>query len=213
MRKKLRSFKGEQEKSFRPEKYSEQDIKQSAWEKTLELWRAGGSAFWGSSNGELLTPLPRFPGAPYIRMLPVEREFWEGPMAGAWRGGKAAFLREAVPTLAGKREDIPERVRQHQRNEWRTIARQKEILDDSSVQVEIRGSVHREDPEHTAIARFDYYRAYRIAEKRWGKRGRIFLDQLRNERSVDDASTQAGVTRQMGYKYLKELKKALSFKK
>lgn len=81
-------------KSFRPSKQSDNDIKQSAWAKSLELWRKPGVEFLqpGSIAGdEFLTPLPEFPGAPHTKMLPPEKEFWEGPMARAWRSGKMVF--------------------------------------------------------------------------------------------------------------------------
>src|SRR6266508_3661581 len=52
------------------------------------------------------SPLPEFP--PYIEMMPIEREFWEGTMAKAWQGGKAAFLHEGVPILVGDKEKILE---------------------------------------------------------------------------------------------------------
>ena len=60
--------------------------------------------------------------------------------------------------------------------------------------------------------RLESERAYRIAIKRWGKRGRLFLDALRQGNDVLNASSAAGVTRQTGHKYLSELKKLLSEK-
>jgi hypothetical protein len=110
-------------KSFRPEKQSDEEIRQSAWVKTWEEWRRLGSV-----SDDELTPLPEFPGAPYVKMLPPEKEFWEGPMAKAWHDGKLAFLREGIPALAGDKESIPETVRQHRRHEWKKIARREKIF-------------------------------------------------------------------------------------
>ena len=61
----------------------DEDIKQSAWAKTLEEWRK-----LGTLSDDELTPLPAFPD---VKMLRPEKEFWEGPMAQVWRDGKLAF--------------------------------------------------------------------------------------------------------------------------
>jgi len=52
-------------------------------------------------------------------------------------------------------------------------------------------------------------RAYKIAQTRWGKRAKIFLNALGEGKTVTEA---AGISRQTGHKYLTELKKTLSAK-
>ncbi len=144
-----------------------------------ELWRKPGSDFWSPqsmSGAEFSTPLPEFPGAPYIEMLPPEKEFWEGPMARAWRDGKMAFLREAVPVLSGEKEHIPEQARSHRRNEWETMARQQRILDEWAPDIESELHTSRFDQPGADVLLSA--RAYRLAEKRAGEKGVAFLKAL-----------------------------------
>jgi hypothetical protein len=75
----------------------------------------------------------------------------------------------------------------------------------------LKEELHEEQNEENKIfARLDSEKAYRMATKRWGKRGRIFLDALRQGKDVSAASTAAGISRPTGYKYLAELGKLLS---
>jgi hypothetical protein len=92
-----------------------------------ELWCEPSSK--NISDEEIITPLPKFPGAPHIKMLHPEKEFWEGPITKIWQDGKRAFVRKTVPLLAGEKEDISEKARLQQRNEWQTIARQRKIVE------------------------------------------------------------------------------------
>jgi hypothetical protein len=52
-------------------------------------------------------------------------------------------------------------------------------------------------------------RAMRFAAKRWGARGHSFLKALMKGATVEEASETAGVSRQMGHKYLKKLREEL----
>jgi hypothetical protein len=49
-------------------------------------------------------------------------------------------------------------------------------------------------------------RAMRMAQKRWGAKGRAFLEALKRSANVAEASAMVGVSRQMGRKYLSKLK-------
>jgi molybdenum-dependent DNA-binding transcriptional regulator ModE len=49
-----------------------------------------------------------------------------------------------------------------------------------------------------------------IAEKRWGARGRQFVQALMETGSVSEASAAASVSRQTAHKYLRELRKTLN---
>jgi len=201
-------------KSFRPEKQSDDDIRQSAWEKTLCLWRQPESALWrpGAVNDEVLTPMAIFPGAPYIQMLPPEKEFWEGPMARAWHDGKLAFLREGVPILAGEKESIPEKARQDRRNEWERIARQKAILDDPAVQMETRRLIHeRTDSAPDVSSRM--LDVLRIAKKRWGAKAVKALRHNSEGRTEEEAAKLAGITSRTLRNYKLKLTKDFSKKK
>ena len=86
----------------RPREQSVEDIKQSTWAKALEVWRQPSHEFWRLGNDELSTPLPNFPGFPYIKMFPCELEFWHGPMTRAWQEGKRVILKGLLPVFAGR---------------------------------------------------------------------------------------------------------------
>jgi hypothetical protein len=227
-------------KSFRPEKQSDDDIRQSAWVKALSLWHQPGIELWrpGTVNDEVLTPLPEFPGAPYIKMLPSEKEFWEGPMARAWRDGKLAFLREGVPMLAGEKENIPEKVRQNQRNEWEKLARREKILkgqDDFPVdgpeawranwdysesainhrQAEIRDEIHpdlKERINQRPDVSSNLFKVLQFAKKRWGSNAAKAFKAMAEGATEKDAALRCGIPYQSMRRYVSKLKKEFSAK-
>jgi hypothetical protein len=48
-----------------------------------------------------------------------------------------------------------------------------------------------------------------IAESRWGSKGTCFITAFLQGKSVTEASQKAGISRQIGHKYIREIKKAL----
>jgi hypothetical protein len=223
-------------KSFRPVKQSDEDIKQSAWAKTLELWRQPGVEFWRPGSvldNELLTPLPGFPGAPHIRMLPPEKEFWEGSMAKAWRDGKMTFLREGVPMLAGEKETIPQRAREHRRTEWKTLARREKIFsgqedfpedgpeawrtvwDHSEAaknqrQKEIRDEIHpdlEKKINKTPDVSSQMFKVLQIAKKRWGSPVAKALAAMAQGMNEKEAAERYKIPYQSLRRYVAKLKK------
>ena len=225
-------------KSYRPEKQSDDDIKQSAWVKALSLRHQPGVELWrpGNVNDEVLTPLPEFPGAPYIKMLPSEKEFWEGPMARAWRDGKLAFLREGVPMLAGEKENIPEKVRQDQRNEWEKLARREKILkgqdvfpvdgpeawranwdySDSAInhrQGDIRDTIHPDLKDRTnqrPDVSSQLFKLLQFAKKRWGSNAAKAFKAMAEGATEKDAALRYNIPYQSMRRYVSKLKKEFS---
>ncbi len=219
--------------SFHPREQSSEDIKQSA---VTTAWSA-----WNELQGKY-TEDPYQPPVFPLEMLPEEQEFWENIMINrVWKNGRRAHLREMIPIFAGETETIPQIVHSYLKEDWRKIKRRNGILQgrpiDSAlksldperaeridwsiipeksreaVSQRLRDELHVEqNQENTIHARFVSESAYRIAIKRWGKCGRLFLDALRQGQNVVDASSSAGVSRQTGHKYLSELKKQLSKK-
>jgi len=199
-------------KSLCARKQSVDDIK-SILGSIGELWREPGLE--GISSDEILTPLPELPGAPYIEMLPAEREFWEGPVARAWRDGKMAFMREVVPTISGEKEAIPEKARRQQRNEWETMARQKKIVDNWAADIET--ALH--DPidafdsvlaaEKQQLDALRCAQAYRVVQRRAGKRGVEFLNALQAGATILDASEQSGLPYRSAKRIVSVLRKSV----
>ncbi len=216
--------------SFDLREQNSNDIKQSAVTTAWTAW----DELKGKYNEDPYDP-PEFP----FDMILPEEEFWRDIMVNrVWKNGKQAHMREMIPLLAGEAEAIPEIVHSRLRESWRKIKRRKQIMEgrprdildrEQNEQIEwsiipeksreavlqqLKDQLHQEhDQEGKTLAKLDSDRAYGIAIKRWGKRGRAFLDALRQGKDVTAASAAAGVSRQAGHKYLKELQNLLSEKK
>jgi hypothetical protein len=216
--------------SFDLREQSASDIKQAAMETAWSAWSALKSKY----PGDPYEP-PEFP----FDMIAPEEEFWRDMMINrVWKNGKEAHMREMIPLLSGETEAIPEVVHDRLRETWRKIKRRKQIMEgrprdildrEQNERIEwsvipgksrdevlhrLKDELHQQAPElHRAIAKLDSERAYRAAIKRWGNRGRWFLDALRRGEDVVAASAAAGVSRQTGHKYLKELQKLLANKR
>ena len=216
--------------SFDLREQNADDIKQSAMEIAWSAWNGLKDKY----TEDPYEP-PEFP----FDMLPPEEEFWRNMMVNrVWKNGKQAHMREMIPLLAGESEAISEIVHGQLREGWRKAKRRKQIRDghprkildpEQKERIEwsiipeksrdevfhrLRDELHQEQREQDrSIARFDSERAYRVATKRWGKRGRQFLDALRRGEDVVAASAAAGVSRQTGHKYLNELQKLFAEKK
>lgn len=198
------------------------DLQQWALLKALEVWRKPGTAHAESF------PLPPFPAE---EMLPPEREFWEGPMRRAWELGHAAALKQTLPVFIGEKESIPNTVDNMRREERRKRREWIEFLRDADTLPGERAEPSKEEPkpqparairavhaepQHGAdILAFSRYEAeslYQMAVKRWGERGGRFVQALANHEDITEACTFAGISRTIGYKYLRTLRKTRSQK-
>ena len=144
-------------------------------------------------------------------MLPAEKEFWEGPMARAWRDGKMAFLRQGVPILVGDKESIPEIVRQDRRNGWETIAREQKILDDPAAQEETRRQLFKRTDSKPDVSS-DMLTILRRAKKRWGAKAFAALKYCSEGKTEEEAAKLAGTTARTVRNYIFKLKKEFSQK-
>lgn len=190
-------------RSYHPWEEESNDIKNSAWQRASNLYALTSKKYGAKYQVEFLS---------ILSMSDKERRICDriAQIAGTIQED---MNRRFGPILGGEIETIPTKVRNHLRGEWKKIARRKTIFENH--QEEIREQIHPEErkPGEKQVVRIDYYHAYHIAKKRWGKKGQIFLDKLSQGATVTNASQEAGVTRQMGHRYLKELKRALSPKK
>jgi hypothetical protein len=74
---------------------------------------------------------------------------------------------------------------------------------------EVSTSEIEQDFEDGVVTRLDAARLFREAERRWGKRGRVFLERLAQDATIEEASRAAGVSRQTGQNYLRKLKSSV----
>src|SRR5262245_39804603 len=105
-------------KARRPWIQDENDIKQDSLKRAFE------EAANLTSPQYAPGPLPPFP----LELKPAEASFWNVYLAKAWRKRHQRLRKGVIPVLEEAAEGIPERVRQHRRDEWETIARRAKIL-------------------------------------------------------------------------------------
>ena len=123
-----------------------------------------------------------------------------------------AMWTDILACLQGEMEKVPGRVYQSVRaddEKWSAQKRTGETI--SLEEPELKHLKTSSMSDKTVI--HDLRWAYRIAEQRWNRRGQIFLDALREGKTVEEASCDAGVSRQTGQKYLKEIRQLFRPKK
>ena len=195
-------------KSYRLRDYDENDIRQESKARVFEILKD-----WGATlSVKRGSPLPSLPGEKegLIKMFPAEKEFWQGPMARAWKNGREAVLRGLVPRFEGEAELIPEKVRRHNRNEWETIVRREAILADPSVQDEMRRRLH-ESADRNII--HDLRLVLRRAEKRWGAKAAIAFRYHAEGKTQEEAAKAAGIGVSTFKSYILKLSKEFSKKR
>jgi hypothetical protein len=118
--------------------------------------------------------------------------------------------------LAGK-QNFPQKGPPSWRAEWDWSIRAKAHRSDdiaTKLHSHVPGPeevINRKDELRTAIE--DAALAYRIAEKRSGNKGRLFLDALQAGGDVTAAAAAAGITRRTGHRIKHEIEKLLPRKK
>jgi hypothetical protein len=175
-----------------------------AWEYYLKMGRE--VAHFSTSHGFSVPP-PSTAGVPAAK-----REGWESFNALVLLGQLNLALARFLPILRGQVDELPENVRQALRDHWEKGKAQKRTgveveldemkLPDESSPIRVKTT----SADDTALSA----EAYRLAERRWGAKGTRFLDALLESGSVVEASSEAGVSRQTGHKYLRELRKGLT---
>ncbi len=196
---------------IRPAEEEPMDSYQKGLLAVLEEWRKP------ARTTENIGPRPPFPAPD--DMLPEEREFWEGPMARAWEAGQAV-LDKQVPIYSGEKESIFQDARNRVFSSWDTIEKRQEIFNPPADEwdtinrprerVIVQGPediCDRETPD--PLADIEAAHLYRIAQDRWGESGKRFVEAWLMGKNVTEASDYAGISRQIGHKYWKNLKKSL----
>ncbi len=186
------------------------DEQQEALLRVFEEWRRPGDSV------ESIGPKPGYP-VPAEKMLPVEQEFWDGPMARVWEIGGQAILNNQVPILSGERESIGREVRGHVFNEQDRIiwhrarhARNGQDIVDETYDMSPGIDERLIEIEAVRAIRKKAADAYRLASTRWKKRGQRFVRALLKGENNTEASETAGISRQTGQKYLQGLYRDLS---
>jgi hypothetical protein len=159
---------------------------------------------------KLEMPEVTYPLTPLAEVLPVKptvSKQWE-IINGAMERKDFALMQEYyLPALQG--ENISERARQTLRNhfeEWKAKKRSGITLSLDEVKV-------KEEVLPTWESLADLKKAYEVAFERYGQKGRKFLDTLKNTENITEASASVGISRQMGHKYLIEIRKKLTLTK
>jgi hypothetical protein len=109
-----------------------------------------------------------------------------------------------LPILEGKTEALPEVVHQALRDHWdrrRALKRTGATVGLEHTDARALSTLH----DFASRGGLDAIDLYRIAERRWGMRGMRFLNALKQDMSVEEASRAAGISRKTGHKYLRVL--------
>lgn len=183
------------------------DIKQNAWVNALEHWRQPSALVTKDS------PLPEVPLDPSLPMLPAEKKFWKGPMTRAWNQGRKSWLREALPIFQGDKE-VSGKVRDAQREQWRTIKRRKTIRD--SNQEQIKSQIHPEHDEkmnRRADTSAELFKVLQEAKKQGGARAVKVLQYLAAGKTEEETAKLTGITARTVRNYKLKLAKHFFKKK
>jgi hypothetical protein len=122
-----------------------------------------------------------------------------------------ASLALFLPLLSGELENLREPVRQSLREHFRKWNAAKRTASEIPL-FEEHGKgkpliVNRPGPEETAIAQVDALSFMKIAEEKWGEKGRAFVQALSEGRNMTQAAEAASVSRPTGHKYIRELRR------
>jgi len=117
-------------------------------------------------------------------------------------GARKFFL----PLLQGELENMPEVVRQALRDFYRKQKRHQERRVYTQLdELEQESSSYERDP--LLMKRLG--KAYEILINRYGEKANRFIDAMRKDKTLEEASNEAGISRQMGNRYRREIIKVL----
>jgi hypothetical protein len=130
----------------------------------------------------------------------------------------SASLSLILPLFRGDAEKLPQPVRQALREEFRKWKADKRDAsevstyeegetDESGRPLVERIPGHYPDPEESAISNLEAASMMTLAEKRYGEKGRLFLQALSEDMTFAEAATLAGISRQTAHRYVRELRR------
>jgi hypothetical protein len=186
--------------TYRPEKESDEDLRAIAVGAAMKAFNQ-----IGHENKADLEKGP-YPKTPLAKAFPVASSAW-----GQWKIRNSAMEKRDfalmqeyyLPALEGKK--ISERARQALRDHFEAREAKKRTAETLSLDRAKKESV---SPPWESY--FDAGRAYKIAVERYGQKGQQFLDTLKDTENIKEASARAGISRQMGHRYLIEIRKELN---
>jgi hypothetical protein len=199
-----------QVKAYRKHQLDTEDLLLAAFETAVERHKELGETIGVTVE----QPIPNLPDN--FLGLPTEPDELRRRITTTVIITVSRLIRFFLPALRGQLEDLPELVRQGEREIFRKLNRHKTIT--TKREREIRCEVHKEDafnPDLESVLddRIASDRAYRTAQKKWGAKGTRFVNALCQGLNITDAAKKAGVSRKIGHKYLIEIRKVLSPKK
>ena len=190
--------------TYRPKKYSDDDLKQIAVEGALGAFKKMGEAL------KVEKPQDTYPLSPLARFLPVKTEVserWEIVNAAMERKDYTMMQEYYLPALEGKK--ISQRARQALKDWFEKWEARKRKGDEISLE-QAKGIPSEETsrPVSSLVAK----RVYKKTIDRHGEKARIYLDALpesgwKNKINIKEASELAEISRPTAYKWLKEYKR------
>jgi hypothetical protein len=192
--------------TYRPQKESDEDLKGIAVEGATTAFKQIGQ------TARVDMPEGPYPLTPLAEALPVELALWKKweRVNGAMERKDFALMQEYfLPALQGKK--ISERARQTLRDHFEAQRAKKRMAETLSLDGAEKDAIL--PPWETSsgnISYLDARKAYKIVRERYGQKGHQFLDALKETGNVKEASASAGISRQMGHRYLVEIRKKLT---
>lgn len=166
-----------------------------------------GLVRWGRNEEKIhtrITPPGGIPALPEELGFPVnDNPPWHKIFPEIFQAAVAKSLAFDLPRLQG---DPDKALRQALKDHWEKRKALKRTGEEVSLE-EVKGQAASQPAKE--VSHLDIRRAYKLAKSRWGERGQRFLDALAKDLTVDKASREAGVSRQTGQKYLREIRKEL----
>jgi hypothetical protein len=204
-----KALKVEKISSYKREKYSADDLKAIAVKGALEAFKQIGET--SKSEG----PQRPYPLTPLAQALPVDPEVWKQweMVNGAMESQDSKMMQEYyLPARQGQK--ISERARQALKDyfeSWKAKKRAAKMVPLHDARKE--AVLPPWETARKSVSYLDAKRAYQIASERYKEKGPRFLNALKETGDVKEASRRAGISRQMGHRYLVEIRKELCHQK
>ena len=190
-------------KAYRGYIQDENDIRQDSITRAFEL----GADLLSDSYDP--GPLPEFP----LEMQPHEASLWNVGLAKVWKRGHETLRKGLIPVLQGDAENIPEKVRNHRREEWRKIASRKALYDNH--QDDIKNVVHPEREEQTKAAHNVSASMLEVLKeaqrhKGWGQKAIVVFNYYLEGKTEEEACRLAKITTRTFQNYISRLREILA---
>lgn len=193
--------------SYRRNREDDEDLRSDALRAALQKLEKFRSSPMHQINLPSRVNLSALP----VDGLPPTEGRWDWPAIRARQ--VAETLRLLLPLLNGDAEKLPETVRQAMREHFRKWnAAKRTGLEISLAEENESGTPLAElaaesDTERTALSKHEVLSFLKIAEERWGPMGTASLRALYEGNTTQAAAKLAGISRQTGHNYIRELRR------